>query len=390
MAAAGLCLRSPLTCVGAMAGTLKQVFGLSGTAAGLMTTLPLLAFAAVSSLVVPLSKKFGTGRLMVLGLAVLAAGTLLRPFTGKSGFFIFTVMIGAGIAVGNVLIPSVIKKYYPDRLATMNGLYTTSTLFSAGLATAFTTPLLNSSLGWQGTLSIWAAMSVAAIIVWTPLFNLDRPGKRGAAGTLAQAAPGTSNHTTPEKEKRLLRSKVAWFVTLYFGFQSMLFFGVVAWLFSILTARGMGNASAGYICTISFCSGIPLSIIYTRLISKKSDHRFLGPAAALCDIVFILLLAFAPWKPAIIIGAIGIGLASGGLFNSSVFFFTARAKDSRQAIGLSSMAQTIGYVLTASSSLLMGLLFDLTGNWTLPLMLLALLAALSLVFGYLAGVKRYL
>ncbi|MBQ9980189.1 MAG: MFS transporter, partial [Oscillospiraceae bacterium] len=229
LAAASICLRAPLTCVGSTVGIIKEVFSLNATVAGIITTIPLLAFALFSAIMTPLSKRLGSGRLMLLGMVVLGIGIVLRPFTGKAGFFIFTVAIGAGIAVGNVVIPSIIKRYYPTRTASMNGLYTTGTLFSAGIATAFTTPMLNAGLGWQGVLAIWAVLAVIAIVVWVPLRKLDSPHK---AAPREQAEPEPPEETT--NGKGLMKSKTAWFVTLFFGFQSMLFFGVVAWMVSIL------------------------------------------------------------------------------------------------------------------------------------------------------------
>lgn len=157
-------LRAPITCVGSLINIISGDFGLSPGLAGLITTIPLLAFAAISPVTVLISERLGAGRLMTLSFIVLNAGILMRAYLGRPGIFVGTIIIGAAIAVGNVLLPAVVKSYFPERIASMTSLYTVIMQVASAVSTAVSVPLAV-RLGWESALSVWlvTALLLAAV-----------------------------------------------------------------------------------------------------------------------------------------------------------------------------------------------------------------------------------
>ena len=223
---AAACLRPALTAVGPVLGLIGADTGLSNTMLGVVSALPLLAFAAVSPLVSGPARRFGIERTVVWALAVLAAGALLRLLPGLPALVAGTLAAGAGIAVGNVLIPVVVRRDHPARVALMTGLYSATLGTAAALASGVWLPLAHLPGGWRWSLGVWAVPAAAAAVVWS-----RRPR---TVETVPPAAPPAAG--------AVWRSGVAWRLTAVMGLQSTTFYVLVAWLPSIATSHG---ASAG-------------------------------------------------------------------------------------------------------------------------------------------------
>src|SRR5215217_9094746 len=223
-------LRPALTGVAPLIGEIRADTGISNGAAGLLTTLPLLAFALLSPVAPRVARRFGLEGVLLASLLVLAAGILLRWVGTVAALFLGTAILGAAIAFGNVLLPGLVKREFPERAGLMTSIYSTSLGISAALAAGVSVPLTKlDGIGWRGALAVWALPALLAGVAWLPqLGRSDRP-----ADPSARNSPGVRD---------LWRSPLAWQVTLFMGLQSLSYYVTLTWLPEILQAEGMSAA----------------------------------------------------------------------------------------------------------------------------------------------------
>lgn len=367
-------LRAALTGVGPLLPGIEASTGLSGTWTGLLSTLPLLTFAATSPLVGRTAHRHGAPRTLFFALAVLVVGLLVRSLPGIFFLFAGTVVIAAAIAYGNVLLPSVVKSTVPeDRIAQATGLYVTAMGLFAALSSGISVPLAEHLPGgWHTALGIWAALAVLALGVWVPQYRRTRP---------AAATPAT-------REPIPWRSPLAWQVTLFMGLQSLGFYTTIAWLPSIVHDHGVGEAAAGWQLFLFQIIGLISSTALPVLVRRGMDQRLLAAAASAIVAGSFALLAVAPQLA--VVSSVLTGLGGGACLVLALAFQGQRAANAPQAAALASMAQSVGYLVAAVGPLLLGALHDLTGGWTLPLLLLVALTLAQAAVGAGAGRDRHL
>jgi MFS transporter, CP family, cyanate transporter len=389
-------LRAVLTSVGPLVGEIRADLGISSGVAGLITTLPLLAFAALSSQAPRIARRFGTYRTLLASMVVLVAGTLLRSTGPVAALFAGTAMLGLAIAVGNVLLPGLVKRHFPGRTGQMTGLYSATMGLLATVAVGLSVPLADrAGLGWRGSLACWAAPAAVAALVWVPLARggpepADQadPGDPIDPGDPTVAVDETDDRAASRPHRRRARgvwsSGLAWQVTVFMGLQSLCFYSSAAWLAEILRDRGLSASSAGWLVSLLQLSVLPTALTIPLLAARRSSQRVHAVAAAtllLSAYVGLLLSGTSLlW-----LWCAAIGLASGALFSLSLTLFALRAPDARSAADLSGMAQSVGYLLAAIGPTALGLAHDLTGAWTVPLGLLAATSVVLVVAGFGAG-----
>ncbi|MFB7210742.1 MFS transporter [Streptomyces sp. NPDC056255] len=362
-------LRAALTGVGPLLPGIEASTGLSGTWTGLLGTLPLLTFAATSPLVGRTAHRYGASRALVASLAVLAAGLLIRSVPGVPFVFVGTVVIAAAIAYGNVLLPSVIKSTVPeDRIGQVTGLYVTAMGLLAAISSGVSVPIADHLPGgWRTALGVWAALAVLALGFWVPLWR-----RTGAAAA------------TPARRERIpWRSPLAWQVSVFMGLQSLGFYATIAWLPSIVHDHGVGEAAAGWQLFLYQIVGLVASSALPVLARRWTDQRLLAAAASAIVALGFALLAVAPQLA--VVSSVLTGLGGGACLVLALAFQGQRAADASQAAALASMAQSVGYLVAAVGPLLLGALHELTGGWTLPLMLLVALTLAQAAVGAGAG-----
>ncbi|MFE5097813.1 CynX/NimT family MFS transporter [Streptomyces sp. NPDC056638] len=362
-------LRAALTGVGPLLPGIEASTGLSGTWTGLLSTLPLLTFAATSPLVSRTAHRYGAPRALGVSLTVLAAGLLMRSLPDVPFLFIGTVVIAAAIAFGNVLLPSVIKSTVPeDRIGPVTSLYVTAMGLLAAISSGVSVPMADHLPGgWRTALGIWAALAVLAVGVWIP-----RCRRTGPAAT------------TPAARERIpWRSPLAWQVSVFMGLQSLGFYTTIAWLPSIVHDHGVGEAAAGWQLFLFQIVGLVSSSALPVLARRWTDQRFLAAAASAIVALGFALLAVAPQLA--FVSSVLTGLGGGACLVLALTFQGQRAADASQAAALASMAQSVGYLVAAAGPLLLGALHDLTSGWTLPLMLLVALTLIQAAVGAGAG-----
>lgn len=368
-------LRAGITSVGPLIGSIREDIGISGTLAGMLTTLPLLAFAVLSPLTPGFARRVGMEKALMLSMIVLTAGIWIRSVSSPWTLMIGTALLGSAIAVGNVLLPSLVKRDFPRNIGLMTGTYSTVMNFMAAAASGVSIPLaVQAGLGWQGALAVWSVLSVPAVLIWV----LQR--KERKVQTAAVAAPA--------QWKGLIRSRVAWSITLFMGLQSFTFYSNVSWLPEILRSQGMDMASAGWMLSLLQFVSLPFSFIIPVLAGRRADQRMLVAVSAVSMLIgYIGLLS--GYSALNVLWVILIGTSGGANFSLSLMFFTLRSRTVHESAALSGMAQSFGYLLAAVGPMLIGYMHDFTGGWKPSLLILASIVVLLWLFGMTAAKPGY-
>jgi CP family cyanate transporter-like MFS transporter len=360
-------LRPALTSVAPLIGQIRTDTGISNGVAGLLTGLPLLAFAVLSPIAPRLARRFGMERVLLASLLVLAVGILLRSAGVVAALFLGTAILGAAIAVGNVLLPSLVKREFPERTGLMTSTYTTALAVSAAIAAGASFPIAYQVDGWRGSLALWALLALVAAVAWFPQIRSADP---------ANASTGTSRGVTG-----LWSSVLAWQVTLFMGLQSLGYYVVLTWLPQILQEEvGVSAAQAGWLLALAQVVVIPAMFLAPVLADRRpSQYSVVVVAVTLTGAGTLGLLVAASTATALWIVLLGLG--QGACFSLALTFFALRAPDSEHAAALSGMAQSVGYLLAAGGPFLFGLLRDVTHAWTVPLTLLVAVTVCLLITG---------
>lgn len=365
-------LRPALASVAPVLHTIQRSTGLSSAAASLLTALPVLAFGVCAPLAPRLGRRFGMEPTLLVCLAVLTAGIAVRTLPSAVALFTGTVAAGVAIAVGNVLLPGLVKRDYAAHAGLMTGVYSGALSAGAGLAAGLTVPLQHATgLGWRPTLALWAAPAAVAAVVWLPVLAGPRHRAVGAA------RPWTA----------LWGSGLAWQVTVFMGLQSFEFYALLAWLPSVFEQHGSSAATAGWLLSLAGFAGIPSSFVVPVLAARAHRQRRLVAlsvglcAAGTAGLVLAPTAAAPVWM-------VLLGLGQGAAISLALAFLVLRSADAEVAAELSGMAQCLGYVVAAAGPFLVGVLRDATGGWRVPLLVLLGLLAVELAAGVGAGRPR--
>ncbi len=361
-------LRPALTSVAPLIGQIRADTGMSNGVAGLLTTLPLLAFGLLSPVAPRVARRFSMERVLLASLFVLVAGILLRWAGAVAALFLGTVVLGAAIAVANVLLPSLVKREFPERAGLMTSVYSTSLGISAAFAAGVSVPLAQlAGIGWRGALAVWAVPAFLAGVAWLPqLGRSDHP-----ADPSPRSSPGVRD---------LWRSPLAWQVTLFMGLQSLAYYVTLTWLPEILQEEGMGVARAGWMLGLSQAVAIVTMFLAPMIAGRSASQRGVVVVAVGTSGVGVLGLLVAG-STASILWVVLLGLGQGASFSLALTFFALRSPDPGHAAALSGMAQSVGYLLAAGGPSLFGVLRDVTGAWKVPLALLLTVTVFLLIAG---------
>jgi CP family cyanate transporter-like MFS transporter len=374
-------LRAPFTSIAPLLERLQAALGFNATAAGLLMILPLLAFVVVSPWVPRLARHVGLERSVFLALLAIAAGIVLRVQGNTLALYVGIALIGAGIAVGNVLLPSLVKRSFPRHIALLTSCYVLTMGIMAAIASAVMVPLAQDSTdGWQFAMLIVVILPLMTMVMWWPQLS-----HRSLPAAAKEAEKGVSR---PVRQAAVWRSPLAWQVTLFMGINSLLFYTVNSWLPSMLADNGFSAEKAGSLHgLLQLASALP-GLILVPLMPRLKDQRLIAFATPCMSLAgFIGLWLMPEWA---LVWVLLLGAGSGASFILALSFMGLRARDAMQSASLSSMAQTLGYLLAAMGPPLIGALYDMQGNWQLALMVCAFLSVLMAGVGWLAGRDRQL
>ncbi|WP_176986121.1 MFS transporter [Streptomyces sp. 2231.1] len=374
-------LRPAITSLGALLEEVRDDLGMSGSVAGLLTSVPPLCFAVFGVTAPRLARRFGPAAVICAGMAAIAAGLLIRPYVGgTAGFLAASALALVGIAVSNVLMPVVVKRWFPDRVGSMTGLYSMALALGTSLAAAVTVPLTGALGGsWRSGLAVWAALAAAAVLPWLPLVR-DRgtapaPSRQQAAGTAEQHAP-----------LRMARSRTAWALAVFFGLQATAAYITMGWMPQIFRDAGVPAGTAGVLLAVTMVMGVPLAFVIPRVATRLPHQGPIALVLGACGLAGYAGLYFAPaagaWAWALLLGV------SNCAFPLALTMVGMRARSGPGVAQLSAFAQSTGYLISIPGPLLVGVLYQRSGGWGLPIALMAALMVPQMVMGVLAGRNR--
>jgi cyanate transporter len=371
-------LRLAVASVPPLIDEIRDDVPLSATAAGVLTTLPVVCMSVGAAAAPRLARRMGyEAALVVVGLAM-ASGILVRLAPSALALYAGTFIAGIGVAFGNVLVPSVVKRDFHDQVGVMTGAYTMAISASAGIAAGLTVPIEDAiGHGWRAALAVWALPAFVAALIWVPY------------------ARHAAHPDTPRREAggygpvRLIRDPLARHVTAFMGLQSLNFYALLSWMPSLLRDHGVSKGAAGAYLSLFTLLGIPVCLIVPTIAARMRDQRALvaGTVVVIAAGLFGLMLSPATatfaWP-----FLLGVGQAAN--LALAFLFFGVRSNDSAGAADLSSMAQTAGYAIAALGPLVIAVLHAATDSWTLPVVFLLVLLIPQLVFGLEAARDRKL
>ncbi|WP_395295016.1 CynX/NimT family MFS transporter [Kitasatospora hibisci] len=378
-------MRACLAAISPMVGEIQRTFGLSATASGLITTVPVLFQGVGAPLTPRLTRRFGTERVVLGAVLVLGAGVLLRVLPSVAALYAGCVVIGVAIAVLNVSMPGLVKREFPGRAAAMTGVYSTTMLVGATLAAGTSVPLEHVlGGGWQASLGAWSLLALVAAVAWLPQVLRSRQGRTTAPTASAPAAAATARPVAG-----IWRSPLAWQISLFMGISSLLVYTLVAWMPTILADHGMDRGEAGLVFAFSNLVQVAGAFLVPLMAGRMTGQRALAVVMAALNGLGIAVLLAAPVSGAWVAAAV-LGVAQGGSLGLGLAFIVLRTDSAAGAARLGGMSQAVGYLVAAAGPVGAGALHQLTGGWTTPLVLMLVLVAVVGTAGWGAGRNRTL
>jgi MFS transporter, CP family, cyanate transporter len=378
-------LRPAITSVGPVLGEMRGSLGASGTWAGVLTTLPGLCFAAAGLAAPWLSTRIGLSRTISMSLVTLTVGLLVRVLDGPYVVISGTLVATAGIALINVLIPVVIKGSFPAQVGLMTGIYTAALQGGGALGSAVTPALGDAFGGWRAGLGGWAVLTVLALAAWLMAargFSLGR-----AADTPIVAKGRDADTPIVAKGRSLLRSRLAWTVTVFFGCQAFLAYVVMGWLPEVFIDHGMSKGNAGLLVGLISLIAVPISLFVSPLAARRASQSGTIVGLGGLGMAGMIGLLIAPGAAPLLWSVlIGLGMS---VFSLALTVIALRARNPQDTARLSGMAQGFGYLLAGVGPFLFGLLHDVTDDWTVPWLMVLVVYAVQILMGALAGKNRY-
>ncbi|MFE1280265.1 CynX/NimT family MFS transporter [Klebsiella aerogenes] len=365
-------LRVTFTGIAPLLDAIRAEYQLTTAQTGLLTTLPLLAFGLVSPLAAGVARRFGIERSLLLAMVIICLGIGLRSLPSTAWLYLGTALIGCGIALGNVLLPGLIKRDFSGHVARMTGAYSITMGAAAAAGSAMVVPLALVGFGWRGALLLLMIFPLFALFLWLPQ-------ARRQASTPMTGSGAAHN-------RGIWRSALAWQVTLFLGINSLVYYVIVGWLPAILQSMGYSEAHAGSLHGLLQLATAAPGLAIPLVLHRLKDQRGIAVLVALMCVFSTLGLWLLPGQA--VIWTLIFGFGSGATMILGLTFIGLRASSAHQAAALSGMAQTIGYLLAACGPPLIGKIHDAYGDWHIPLIIVALIAVVMALFGALAGRAR--
>uniref|UniRef100_UPI0031E3B4E4 CynX/NimT family MFS transporter n=1 Tax=Klebsiella sp. TaxID=576 RepID=UPI0031E3B4E4 len=362
-------LRVTFTGAAPLLDAIRADYGLSTAQTGMLTTLPLLAFGLVSPLAAGVGRWLGIERSLLAALILICLGIGLRSLPSTALLFGGTAIIGCGIALGNVLLPGLIKRDFSQHVARMTGAYSITMGGAAALGSAMVVPLALAGFAWHGALLM---LMVFPLLVWLPQTRKSATAPLTGSGAM--------------HNRGIWRSALAWQVTLFLGINSLVYYVIIGWLPAILQSLGYSEAQAGSLHGLLQLATAAPGLAIPLILHRLKDQRAIAVSVALMCAISACGLWF--WPEQAVVWTLIFGFGSGATMILGLTFIGLRANSAHQAAALSGMAQTIGYLLAACGPPLMGKIHDANGDWQIPLIAVALISVVMALFGALAGRDR--
>jgi CP family cyanate transporter-like MFS transporter len=364
----GLNLRTIVASLPPLLDTVRADLGLSATAAGVLTALPVLCFGIFAPLVPRLARRFEIERMLAICALVTAAALALRGAGGVAPLFAGTLLAGAGVAVAQAALPALIRTGHHERIGQLTGAFSMALPLGATLAAALAVPLEHALGSWEASLAAWALLALAAGLLWLP---------RGAGTRVTGPAPA-----------QLRRDRLAWAVSLYFAIQSMAFYIGLSWLPSILADNGYSDQTAGFLQALGSLVQLAPAFLVPVLASRRASQEPILAAIVACSGLAVLGLWLA--DAAAPLWMVGLGLGQGGALGLALILPALRGGAPGAVASLTAMTLSVGYLTASLGPWLAGVLHDASGGWDLTLAFLLAVTVLQVVPGLPASRDRTL
>ena len=363
----GTVLRSPFTALPTILGDIAQGLGIEVSSLGVLTSLPLLMFALFSSFATRLAQKIGLEHLFTYSLLVLTIGSVIRIFNLPL-LYLGTLLIGASIAIFNVLLPSMIQANQPQKISLLTTLYVTAMGVSTAIASYLSVPITQAS-SWKGLILVLSFLCLVTLLVWLPNHRHN-------------------HHLESQKEKQvkenILKSKDVWAIIIFGGLQSLLFYTSMTWLPTMAIGAGLSHTDAGLLASIFSLISIPFSMTIPSLTTRLSDRnrKIMLALISIAGMIGIAMLLypsnnFLYW----LVTHLLIGTACSALFPYLMVCFSIKTSSPEKTAQLSGLAQTGGYIFAAFGPTLFGYSFDMFQSWipaVLALLIIDVIMTISL------------
>jgi CP family cyanate transporter-like MFS transporter len=368
-------LRTAVTSVGPVLEEIERGLGISSGLAGVITTLPVLCFALIGFTGPALSARYRDAHVLAGALLAMTAGLALRSFAGGFPVFLLgTALAMVGGALGNVLLPSLVKRYFPDRIGLVVGVYSTAMGLGATAAAVAAQPIADAAgaEGWRWALAVWAGLALVAAVVW-----LGVPAARGAS---------RRSHA-PVRMRALVHSPTAWALMIFFGVQALQAYVVIGWSAQYLRDSGLSGATAGLLLGLNSLVGLPLSAVIPSLTVRPRLQR---PLLAVFVTAYVVgwtgLWAVPTTVPWLWMTLIAVGM---GTFSMVLTLIGMRARTPESTAALSTFSQGCGYGIAGAGPLLVGVLRGATGGYTGMFVVVLVGVAVLAVAGWISTRQVY-
>ncbi len=357
-------LRAALASIPPLVPTIEADLGLSGAAAGALTTLPVLCMGLFAPPAHRLAHRIGREGAIAVALMLLVAGFALRLAGGYApALFVAVLLGGIGIAVAGTVLPGVVKEFFPDRSGTVSGFYLAAMMVGATAASALAVPLASALGSWQASVASWGVLAVLALAVWLPVLRKVNEREEEEAEAATHGLPW--------------RSRTAWLVAGYLTANSVLFYSLLAWIAPAYESLGWTGERSGLLLAeysvFQLVSALTVPLAAQRMRDRRPLFELVVGFAVVGLVAVIWTPLSAPW---LWIAIMGYGL--GGGFALGLALLVDYAPDPARSAGLTAMAFLISYSIAATGPLLLGALRDATGGFRVPFLVLLATAVVQL------------
>ena len=362
-------LRPVAVSVGPVLAEISGDIGLSGSLAGLLTSLPTICFAVFGALAPAVARRFGDHMAIGIALVLLIVGQVGRLMVdGSASFLLLSMVALSGMALANVLMPSLVRRHYPGRIGMATALYSLTMTIGVTLASATTVPLANALGGWRAAFAAWVVAAAAALLCWLPL--------------LGQREPVRSHELARVTLGQIARTRLGWALAVFFGIQSSQAYSIFGWLPSVYRSAGLDEVQAGLMLGIATGVGIIPAFLIPAYAARTRN-----PSVLFVSLMVFLVAGYlglmlaptsAPWLWAVFLA---LGTAS---FPLLLALFGTRARTPVATAALSGFAQSVGYVIATLGPLSFGILHARTDSWTPSIVLQLVLVVPMLIAGLYA------
>ena len=391
-------LRSAVASLSPILAEIEADFAVPSWILGLIGAAPPVCFAVFGIVTPALERRFGLERLAVAAMVVATGAMVARALASDAlALLLGTAVLFAAIGVGNVVLPPLIKKYFPDRVGTMTGLYSSLLAVAAFVPPLVAVPVADAA-GWRFSLGMWAVFALAAIVPWVAQLVVD--ARKRAAGRAASARGLDGNgagdavgadveidELTPRVLGRLRRIPLAWALAVTFAISSASVYACFAWLPVVLVEMaGVSHAAAGALLSLFGAMGLPWSILVPMAVTRWNRVGVVYVVALVAGVAGVLGMVLAP-TAATVLWVVLLGTPQ-GLFPAVLVMIQRRSRTHEGAVALSSFSQSIGYAIAAIFPLAFAVLHETTGGWQAPLVLLGVLFLFAIPAGYVVTHTR--